>query len=492
MAGAPTPGIWAGGQYFGGPVLTQDQLTATGLPSSYFTALPKGTPFQYGNAGGYRYTTADYDSNDFSLKADQGLGGTSPLSSLGFDYDMTWGGMPGGTPADLFYGNQNYTNWAGSTGGGDFITRALDQGAGFWAPAMAFGGYAAGLYGAGAGTAELMGPSAAELGVPGATGYATPYGGSWGGATGLTEAGLHGPSAVELGVPGATGYSTPELMGPSAVELGVPGATGYATPEMELMGPSAYEMGVPGATGYSTLTGGSYGGLDAAYTSGLYGPSAQELGVPGATGYSTPAGGAVGPMATVANAPGSMWQDIWRRYKEAQKYMAPINIANGLYGMYNANKMTGMARDQMNAVRDVINRTTTGGTTSINTGSNILTGLEQEILDLSTGKKSAITDADIQAVNRGMAAGGYLGSGNQMTALREASSAATNARLAQLRDLMSTGGALVQSGGSTMTAPLNAGTNAVSSYGMGMDLASRALASIGFGALGMIGDMYAS
>ena len=79
----------------------------------------------------------------------------------------------------------------------------------------------------------LMGPSAYELGVPGATGYDAPYPGKPGtvdiGAyqdaaqqylSGNQPAPLYGPGAAELGVPGATGYDAPYPGTPGTVDLG--------------------------------------------------------------------------------------------------------------------------------------------------------------------------------------------------------------------------------------------------------------------------------
>lgn len=140
------------------------------------------------------------------------------------------------------------SNW--STGLGDFLNSygPLVVGAGLAAaaaPAIGAAGAAGtgateGALGAGA---ELFGPSALELGVPGATGYAAPYAA---GAAGLgASGGLMGPSAAELGVPGASGYAAPAASGVSAA------ANGFKIPGTDITIPgNVLAGGLQGLLGY--------------------------------------------------------------------------------------------------------------------------------------------------------------------------------------------------------------------------------------------------
>ena len=215
--------------------------------------------------------------------------------------------------------------WGGGTSwANDPEKRRLGRMAGT-AAAMYFGGpalYSAAMGGGevAAGAAELYGPSALEMGVPGATGYAAPY--AAGAGTMAAGAELMGPSAVEMGVPGATGYAAPYAEGSgqlyNAAAYNNAGQYNYNNPE--LMGPSAVEMGVPGATGYSAPY---------APQMNFFQNMMRDYGIQGTPGETT-------------------MQRMWRLAKGAGRL---YNVGSGVMGLYQANQMRQLAKPGQEAAK---------------------------------------------------------------------------------------------------------------------------------------------
>lgn len=286
-----------------------------------------------------------------------------------------------------------------------------------------------------------------------------------------------GAGATGLGMAGTEGATMPAAIGPESAGIMMPPAvldTGGAalmpsavlgTGGAAMMPSAVLDTGgtamMPAAT---TPTAATFGGVEVAPTGLEAANGVNALGATATQGFGTEVTGpgfetGVGNAGSLGTSQGSMFDgmDFSTLLKKLGGGMNLLNIASGLYGLNRANA-TRQAGDDAAKRMDPF-----GGERAI---------YAQKLRDLYANPSSVQNlpgyQAGLQAVERSMAANGYLSSGNMMTALHDYGGKAFNDEASRLALL--SGASFAPAGGNLSLAGRTSAN----------DLTGKSLASLGF------------